>query len=72
MKGNVIKNQGRHGFRSSLLSLRKAVLAYPKNNLHRVFIRVDDFRHFLFGFNTNRTSGIIEHSFAHFLTPLFG
>ncbi len=73
MERDAIKNQRRHGFHSRLLSLLKAIFVFSKvDNLHRVFAFVDGLCHLLFGFDANRTTGMIEYSFAHFVIPIFG
>lgn len=72
MKRNAIKNQRRHGLHSCLLRFRKTILAFSKvDNLHRVFTFVDGFRHFLFGFNAHRATGMIEYCFVHFVSSFF-
>lgn len=68
MKREAIKNQCGHGFYACLLRLKEAILAFSEmDNLHRVFALVDGFRHLFFGFNADRTTGMIVNSFAHLI-----
>jgi hypothetical protein len=72
MKRKAIKDQGGNRFHSSLLRFNNAIPDFSQvNDLHLVSGFIDRLRHIFFGFNANRTTGMIEYCCAHLWIPFF-